>query len=244
MSRKINRVGERFVNNSGCEFEIIEYNKYTDLWIKFLDKHGAKVHTTYNNCLKGKVKNPYSPSVNGVGYLGLTKDGEKPKASVDGMDSREYKVWHSMLDRCYSNKYLEKQPSYIGCEVCERWLCFANFLEDLPLIEGYEYWLAHPNERVALDKDIKGNDSKIYCLENCRFVSISENSYEVLDRCGSAFGDSIKIYGVHTKTKEKTKIFNSIGEAKRELNICASDICYCLQGKYNSAGGYKWYRID
>ena len=38
-----------------------------------------------------------------------------------------YTVWKSMLKRCYSEKYLESYPSYIGASVCSEWLSATAF---------------------------------------------------------------------------------------------------------------------
>ena len=38
-----------------------------------------------------------------------------------------YKVWGSMLKRCYSDKYQERYQTYKGCTVSEEWLTFSNF---------------------------------------------------------------------------------------------------------------------
>ena len=38
-----------------------------------------------------------------------------------------YRRWINMLERCYSEKFQEKNPTYRGCSVCEEWLTFSNF---------------------------------------------------------------------------------------------------------------------
>ena len=38
-----------------------------------------------------------------------------------------YRIWKSMLERCYSDKYHQKEPAYIGCSVCDDWIRFSNF---------------------------------------------------------------------------------------------------------------------
>ena len=92
---------------------------------------------------------------------------------------RIYQLWFSMITRCYSERELKRCPTYKGCYVCERWLKLSNFLEDLPKIDGYELWLNNPNKRISLDKDIKSNGkNKCYCLENCIFVTASDNSIQ------------------------------------------------------------------
>lgn len=117
---------------------------------------------------RGKGRDVYKRTIYGVGYLG----------EYSGHHKREYNLWHSMLQRCYDEEHRDKYMAYTDCTVCERWHCFANFLEDLPKILGYKYWLAHPNEGVSLDKDVLNNSSKVYSLETCCFITKGENSIE------------------------------------------------------------------
>ena len=149
-----------------------------------------------------------------------------------------------MIQRCYDEKYLNKYPSYKNASVCERWLVFANFLDDLPKIKNYKLW--KNNEDYVLDKDMYGNDSKIYSLDTCCFITNTNNSKERLNRLGNTQIEAIKIkvYGINVKTGERTRDFNSISEASKELNICDSNICACLKGRYKQSGGYRWYKID
>ena len=170
------RLGMTFVSNEGCKFFIKDYIGATDVIVKFVDEHGAEIHTTWQHCKKGMVKNPYFKSLFGVACLGV---GDFV-TSVNGKPTRDYNLWKNMLNRCYSGNY----PTYENVTVCERWLVYANFLEDLPLIENYEFWKNNPNERIALDKDLKqqGVENKVYSLDTCKFVTISENSKEVRER--------------------------------------------------------------
>lgn len=232
------RTGERFKNRDdlgGYEFVIVEYNKRSDVWVEFQDEHKARVHTQYGNCEIGNVKNPYHPSVYGVGYLGLMKDGSRVKTGEGNKRYREYGVWLNMFVRCYGD--YEKHYSYKDAIVCERWHCYANFLEDLPLIEGYQFWLEHPNEQIALDKDIKGNGSKVYCLENCCFVTNSDNSKEVHERFDL---NKTSVVGIHKITKERVE-FETIKEAGEFANIHPSMVGKCCKGIKKSGGGYYWF---
>lgn len=178
--RKIDRVGESFVNQQGSPFTIIEYNSTKDVVVEFQDEFKARVHTAYHHCLRGGIKNPYAPSVFGIGCLGELPSNVK--ININGKKMREYTCWQSMLQRCYSAEYQKRYPSYIGCEVCERWRVFANFLEDLPKIEGYQFWRDNPNHRISLDKDIKGDGTKIYSIETCCFISNADNIKEANNR--------------------------------------------------------------
>lgn len=182
---KSERISEKFVSKESLgayKFKIVEYSTRHDLWIQFEDKHGARVHTNYNNCQKGEVKNPYHKSVYGVACLGLMSDGSKPKITINGKNTREYSMWHSMIKRCYSEKGREKNPTYKNCSVCDRWLVYANFLEDLPKIENYKLW--KNNDGYALDKDLKQQnvENKVYSLETCCFVTQSDNNKEMNSR--------------------------------------------------------------
>jgi len=73
-----------------------------------------------------------------------------------------YHTWCQMLKRCYSQAFLSKNPTYVGCRVCEEWLYFSNFKKwfDENYIEGY-----------CLDKDIlSGKNNKAYSPNTCCFV--------------------------------------------------------------------------
>ena len=180
------RLGMTFINKQGTKFFIKEYYGARDVVVKFLDEHGVEVHTTYQNCVKQEVKNPYDKTVYGVACIGEIGDF---KTYVNGKPTREYDLWKHMINRCYSGNY----PTYANVTVCERWLCFANFLEDLSFIENYEWWLENPNQRIALDKDLKqvGIENKVYSLETVMFVSASENSKEVHERKGKESTDTV-----------------------------------------------------
>ena len=184
MSLKEQRLGQTFMSNEGCIFYIVDYINSNNVVIEFQDAFKARIHTKYCHCEDGQVKNPYFHHVYGVGCLGLMSDGSKPIATKNGKQTREYKLWTNMLQRCYDTKLHELRPTYEEAVVCERWLVFANFLEDIPTIHNYEYWRDNPRQKIALDKDILGNGSKVYCLETTCSVSLSENSRESAIRTG------------------------------------------------------------
>lgn len=103
------------------------------------------------------------PTVYNKGYIGI---GEH-KCCINGKLTKKYKVWYDMIMRCYSKKYLYKNPTYIGCEVDSRWLnyqVFADWFED-NYVEKYE-----------LDKDILVRGNKVYSPETCCFVPHSINA--------------------------------------------------------------------
>lgn len=79
-----------------------------------------------------------------------------------------YRVWNSMLGRCYSSKYQEKQPTYKGCTVSDEWLTFSNF----------KSWMEKQQwEGRHLDKDLLFEGNKVYSAETCVFVSRGVNNF-------------------------------------------------------------------
>ena len=172
MSKKIDRLGETNISNEGCIMKIVEYKNRDDIIIQFEDEHKYRVHTDYSNFKKGRCKNPFYPSVCGHGYLGIDKNGNVPKTREfkDGKSVRtqEYAKWMHMLQRCFDNKFKEKNPTYKDVTCCERWLCFANFLEDFEVLKQEYGW--GEDITLNLDKDILHKGNKIYNLENCILV--------------------------------------------------------------------------
>ena len=172
MSKKTDRTGEIGVSNEGCVIKIVKYNDARDVIVEFQDEHKYRAHTSYQAFKKGRCKNPFYPSVYGYGYLGVDKEGNVPKVSEfkDGKNVHtwEYDKWQKMLQRCFDNKFKEKKPTYKDITCCNRWLCFANFLEDFEILKQEYSW--NEDEKLNLDKDILHKGNKIYGLENCVLV--------------------------------------------------------------------------
>jgi hypothetical protein len=78
-----------------------------------------------------------------------------------------YKIWMSMLSRCYSKKVHSRQPNYKGCNVCLEWLVFSNFKK---WVESQDW------KGKQLDKDVISPGNATYCPEKSRFVSPLVNS--------------------------------------------------------------------
>ena len=169
MANKIDRTGETNISNEGCVMKIVEYNNRDDIIVEFQDEHKYRVHTRYQDFKKGNCKNPFHPSVFGHGYLGIDKSGNVPKTKefINGKwrNTWKYHKWKEMLRRCFDNKYKEKYPTYIDATCCDKWLCFAYFLEDLEILKEEYNW--DKDEKLNLDKDILNKGNKEYNLKNC-----------------------------------------------------------------------------
>lgn len=158
---KIDRTGEINYNTFGSKMIITRYRKNNDIDVYFTEYDWTAKNVIYGNFKKGNIKCPYERSVYGVGYIGE----EKYKISENSKQSKCYKVWSKMLQRCYDEKLHKRKPTYIGCEVSEEWLCFQNFAEWY-----YNNYYEIESERMCLDKDILLKGNKIYSADTCIYV--------------------------------------------------------------------------
>jgi len=81
-----------------------------------------------------------------------------------GKPSLTYASWKSINERCANpnNRYYDCYGGR-GIKVCERWMKFENFLEDMGEVP----------ERYQIDR-IDNNEN--YCKENCRWATPKQNS--------------------------------------------------------------------
>lgn len=91
-------------------------------------------------------------------------------ATVNGKPVKEYSLWTSMLSRCYSEAFLRKQPTYIGCNVSEGFKHYHIFHNWCQTQIGFGVQGYH------LDKDLLIKGNKIYSEDTCVFVHKSLNN--------------------------------------------------------------------
>ena len=152
---------EEKVNNFGSKMVIKEYRGAWDIDVYFPEYNWVAKHINYSNFKKGNIKCPYEPRTYGVGYLG---EG-KYKTRENGKLTYEYKIYYSMIQRCYDPKYQEKEPTYKGCTIEDYLLNFQHMGE---WINNNYYEV--PGEKMHLDKDILCKGNKTYSRDTCIFV--------------------------------------------------------------------------
>lgn len=157
------RTGEIGYNTQGNGMKILKYNSARDVIIQF--DSGYVVSRKYEVFLSGNIKDMYHRSVYGVGYIGEGKYDTLDKTNSSRRHTRAYVTWTSMLQRCYHEKHLNDNPSYIGCTVCTQWQCFQNFAEWF-----YDNYYEVEGHKMHLDKDILYDGNKIYSPETCIFA--------------------------------------------------------------------------
>ena len=155
-------------SNSSGDFKILKYNDKTNVEIQFLNT-GYKMFARLHNIRNGEIKDPYSPSVFGIGVLGA-----KYQSKINGVHTKEYTLWVNMLKRCYNDSFQKKYPTYIGCEVSD------NF-------KSYEYFYEWCHKQIGFDNDGNGNpfhldkdllikSNKVYSEYSCVFIPAEINS--------------------------------------------------------------------
>lgn len=166
-------VGEVYENNVGLKFVVIEYNGCNDVKVKFVDSSYTTFSTT-GNIMSGSVKDKMSPSVYGVGVVGVNS------ISTNQKPHQEYVFWNSMLQRCYDLSYKLKRPTYIGCTSSNNFKYYPYFKDWCNKQVGFG------NKGWCLDKDILVKGNKLYSEDTCCFVPREINSLFALS--GNARG--------------------------------------------------------
>lgn len=100
--------------------------------------------------------------INDANYPVLLREGNQRHTCP------KYALWCRMLSRCYDEKTQTRQPTYVGCSVCEEWLTFSNFLKWL----NNQHW-----EDRQLDKDLIKPFNVVYSPELCCFVTRKVNTF-------------------------------------------------------------------
>lgn len=138
-----------------------EYISPSSVLVRFTDTNEKRVHTTWRSFKLGTVKSLYDKPIYGIGFIG----NGTYRVTIDRAYTPQYLSWYKMIQRCYDEKHLKRNPSYIGCAVCEEWLNFQNFAawydQSYYQVDG---------ERMCLDKDILVKGNKVYSPDTCVFA--------------------------------------------------------------------------
>jgi hypothetical protein len=114
---------------------------------KFCTTNVRSGHTKSCGCLKKKLAKLHSKT------HGLS-------------DSKEYGVWADMIQRCTNpNRKAYKNYGGRGITVCDQWLKFENFIEDMG---------DAPFDKAELDRR---DNNKGYSPDNCRWITRLQNSH-------------------------------------------------------------------
>ena len=151
-------VGKVCKSKLSGDFKIVKYNDSGNVEIQFINT-GFETSVQLTNIRNGEIKDPYLPSVFGVGMLGT-----KYPSKVNGVETKEYMLWKDMLKRCYNDSFKKKNPTYEGCEVSDNFKSYEYFYEWCHKQIGFD------NEGWQLDKDLLIKGNKVYSEDSCVFV--------------------------------------------------------------------------
>ena len=151
-------VGKVFKSKYSGDFKILKYNDSGNVEIQFVNT-GFETSAELGNIRNGNVKDRYAPSVHGIGVLGT-----KYPSRVNSVLTKECALWYSMLQRCYSDAYKKKQPTYEGCEVSDNFKSYEYFYKWCQNQTGFS------SEGWHLDKDLLIKGNKVYNENVCVFI--------------------------------------------------------------------------
>lgn len=152
------KIGDKFSTASGACAIVISYLNNKKITIQY--DSGTVQVVQGGNLKRGSIKDPLSPSLHGVGVLGI----EEFKAS-----DQSYVTWSNMLRRVHSPKTGAEFEAYKDCSIDLSWLLFPNFRKwfDSQVYEkGYH-----------LDKDLICKGNKVYSPSTCVFVPQEINKF-------------------------------------------------------------------
>lgn len=174
--------------------------------------------------IKGEIRDKWAISLCGVGIIGDIKTRGKYK--------QYYTLWRNMITRCYNHS----NKAYDNVSVCDRWLVFQYFYEDIPKIEGWNQELFEKG-LISLDKDIKQRNqvNKIYSLQTCLWCSIHINS--VIQDGQQKWFKAISPNG-------EEYIEYNITDFARKHNLERRQISATLHGRYSSTKDWQFKYID
>ena len=168
-------VGKVCKSKSSGDFKVLKYNDSKSVEIQFL-KTGYETLARLDNIRNGKVKDPYSPSVFGIGTVGT-----KYPISEGCRGTKEYVLWYNMLRRCYSDSFQKKQPTYKDCGVSDKFKSYEHFYEWCHKQVGFGV------EGFEIDKDLLIKGHKVYSEDSCVFLPAEINM--ILVKCTASRGE-------------------------------------------------------
>lgn len=90
---------------------------------------------------------------------------------TNASQTKEYNLWTSMLNRCYSENLHKREPTYKDCEVSD---CFKK----LSIFSNWcQNQIGFNQEGFELDKDVLNKGNKQYHPDKCVFIPKEINSF-------------------------------------------------------------------
>lgn len=136
---------------------------------------------------------------------------------------KAYNRWKAILQRCFSQKFKLKHPTYADCEICNEWLTFSNF----------KLWLCSHDkwEDLCIDKDILIEGNKIYSPDTCVMVPAWVNNF-IIEPVVSANGLMNGVAFNRKSMKFQARVNNRWTGKKEHLGYFDNEIDAHLKWKH------------
>ena len=155
--KKAEYEGKIYPTNRFGDIKVLEYKNNKQVVIMFLNTGFIK-EEAMGDIRSGYIRDSSLPTTCGFGYIDI--EG----ASIGRNMTKEYRLWNNMVNRCYNEKILSRNPTYKDCHVSEDWRYLSNFKEWCNRQIGFE------QEDWHLDKDILVKGNKVYSENTCCFI--------------------------------------------------------------------------
>jgi thymidylate synthase len=192
--------------------------------IQFIETGFVQTNCIKDAVINGKVKDPYYPSVLGVACFGARVSKEDKELL--------YQTWWGMLKRCYDKNHIG-YDNYggKGIFVCNRWLIFSNFVQDVKKLPNWLLKREYPDE-YSLDKDYYS--SNCYSPDTCVWLSKREQNLNQLNfkpiRATSPDGKELVRMGLKPLC--------------REMGFKSISVLNCLKGKQKKHHDWQFEYIE
>lgn len=169
-----------------------------------------------------------------------------------------YTIWRSMLRRTGQDGKGEAYPTYKenNILVCDRWLDFNNFVDDVYPRPGKTYTVDRIDNKRGYDLENcrwatweeQGNNrcSNVYIETNGIKMSVSEWARELDIPAVSMQARVAKLFDPPEPRNQEillvdeAKIFPNVREAEKYSGVTQAAIRKCLCGHNKTAGGFRW----
>jgi len=213
------KAGDRVESKKYGWFVVVAVKSATEILCRS-EPTGYEIWKQAAHLDSGSIRDPYYPVILGVGCHG---EGKYTSRSHGVM----YQKWRGMMTRCYDHVYQNKNPTYVGCTVCNDWLNFQNFAKWAESV-GFI-----GQAGLELDKDIRSKGEKLYGPETCSFVTSLENNEKA--HCREVF--LLSPEGI------KQSVLN-VSEFCRNKGLSQAHISSVLNGKRKQHKGWRAYAAN